>query len=114
MKWDEILRLPSVAEALQILHPTESVCGICHLPWSISGAKYISTSSEGGVFYVCPYCFKHSSLEQVLNATVEGYMKQYENVHEEYGREFRKKYDLLKILRETAREYTEIHETNEL
>ena len=41
-------------------------------------------------------------------------MKQYENVHEEYGREFRKKYDLLKILRETAREYTETHKTNEL
>lgn len=110
MKRDEIIRLPFVAEALQVLHPTESVCGICHLPWSLSGAKYISTSSKGGVFYVCPYCFRHSSLEQVLKATVDGYMSQYEQISAENGREFRKEHDLLKILMKTAEEYTKIHQ----
>lgn len=105
MKRDEIIRLPFVAEAFKILHPTESVCGICQLPWSLSGTKYISTSPKGGVFYVCPYCFKHSSLEQVLKATVNGYMNQYERVSEEHKEEFLKNHDLLEILIKTSNEY---------
>lgn len=109
MKHEELIRLPFVAEALHVLHSTESQCGICHLPWSMSGAKYISTSPKGGVFYVCPYCFKHRSLEQVLKATVDGYMSQYANVSEEYREQFLKENDLVDILTKTEIEYTKTH-----
>lgn len=110
MTKEQIKRLPFVVSAFQTVHPNQSVCGICGLPWSECGTKNIDLDGGIGVFYVCPYCFEHSSLEEVLKATSSGYAKQVNSFYDYFKRaDFIKTHDLTDILMKTQEKYLETH-----
>ena len=110
MTKDEIKRLPFVAHALRAVHPYSSTCGVCGLPWGECKGVCIETGDGTGCFYVCHYCFSHSSLEEVLKATAEGYIEQYGSITDFHQREsFVQEHDLVDILMKTQERYLEIH-----
>lgn len=114
MTREEIKRLPFVAHALRIAHPYNSTCGICGLPWGECKGVCIEIDSGTGCFYVCDYCFSHSSLEEVLKATAAGYVEQYKSIAEFRQREsFVQEYDLVDILMRTQERYLEINKIRE-
>lgn len=80
------------------------------MPWSECGTKSIDLDGGIGVFYVCPYCFEHSSLEEVLKATSSGYVEQVKSIYKYTEREdFIKTYNLTDILMKTQDKYLETH-----
>lgn len=110
MNKEQIKRLPFVVSAFQTVHPYQSVCGICGLPWSECGSMNIKLSEKSGVFYVCPYCFEHSTLEEVLKATSSGYAEQVKSIYKYIEKEdFIKTHDLTDILMKTQEKYLETH-----
>ena len=114
MTRDELKRLPFVSAALATIHPHNSTCGVCGLPWCECKPECIEINEHTGCFYVCHYCFKHSSLEEVLKVTVDGYITQYRSITEFHQREsFVQEYDLVGILEKTQERYFEIHKNEE-
>ena len=110
MTRDELKRLPFVSAALAAIHPYNSTCGVCGLPWGECKGECIEMGDGTGCFYVCHYCFKHSSLEEVLKATVDGYIEQYRSITGFSQMEsFVQEYDLVSILEKTQERYLEIH-----
>ena len=110
MTRDELKRLPFVSAALVTIHPHYSTCGVCGLPWCECKRECIDINEHTGVFYVCGYCFRHSSLEEVLRATAKGYMGQYSSIPKYSDREvFVNEHDLVGILEKTQERYFEIH-----
>lgn len=110
MTREELKRLPFVSAVLAIIHPHYSTCGVCGLPWCECKRECIDINEHTGVFYVCDYCFKHRSLEEVLRATVNGYMGQYASISEYRERDlFVDEHDLVDILMKTQERYFEIH-----
>lgn len=110
MTKDELKRLHFVSAALAAIHPHNSTCGVCGLPWCECEPECIGIDDNKGCFYVCDYCFRHSSLEEILRATVKGYMGQYCSIPEYSDREFFvNENDLVGILEKTQERYFEIH-----
>lgn len=114
MTKDEIKRLPFVVAAYQKIHPTESHCGICNLPWSACGAEHININDDYGVFYVCPHCWKKSDLQTVLKATTQGYLGQFHScTTDENKAYFLKTHKLIDILMKTEQKYVSTHARND-
>lgn len=114
MTREELKRLPFVSGALATIHPHNSTCGVCGLPWCECKPECIETNEREGVFYVCEYCFRHSSLEEVLRATVHGYMGQYISISEYSNRDvFVNEHDLVGVLMKTQERYLEIHKNED-
>ena len=114
MTKDEMKRLPFVSAALIATHPCNSTCGVCGLPWCECRPECIDVNEHTVVFYVCNYCFRHSSLEEVLRATVKGYMGQYASISEYKERDlFVDEHDLVDILMKTQERYLEIHKNED-
>ena len=114
MTRDELKRLPFVASALSTIHPDYSTCGVCGLPWCECKPECIEINEREGVFYVCGYCFRHSSLEEILRATVNGYIGQYVSISEYSNRDsFVNEHDLVDILEKTQERYLEIHKNED-
>ena len=110
MTRDELKRLPFVASALSAIHPDYSTCGVCGLPWCECERECIEINEREGVFYVCGYCFRHRSLEEILRATVNGYIGQYVSISGYDDRDlFVNEHDLVGILEKTQERYLEIH-----
>lgn len=110
MTKEELKRLPFVSAALATIHPHNSTCGVCGLPWCECKRECIDINEHTGVFYVCDYCFRHRSLEEVLKATAAGYVEQYKSITEFHQREnFVQEHDLVDILIKTRERYFEIH-----
>lgn len=110
MTRDELKRLPFVASALSTIHPDYSTCGVCGLPWCECERECIEINEREGVFYVCGYCFRHRSLEEILRATVNGYIGQYVSISGYDDRDlFVNEHDLVSILEKTQERYLEIH-----
>lgn len=110
MTRDELKRLPFVASALSTIHPDYSTCGVCGLPWCECERECIEINEREGVFYVCGYCFRHRSLEEILRATVNGYIGQYVSISGYDDRDlFVNEHDLVGILEKTQERYLEIH-----
>ena len=63
MTIDELKRLPFVSDALAAIHPHNSTCGVCGLPWCECKPECIDINEHTGVFYVCDYCFRHRFYE---------------------------------------------------
>lgn len=109
MTKDEIIRLPVITSVFQKIHYNQSTCGICGLPWEVCGIEEIEITDDHGVFYICPYCFKKSGLEKVLEATALGYLGQYESITNQKDREyFVKTHDLEVILEKTKEKYIKL------
>ena len=114
MTKDEIKRLPFVVAAYQKIHPTESHCGICNLPWSACGSEHININDDYGVFYVCPHCWKKSDLQTVLKATTQGYLGQFHScTTDENKAYFLKTHKLIDILMKTEQKYVSTHARND-
>lgn len=114
MTRDELKRLPFVASALSTIHPDYSTCGVCGLPWCECERECIEINEREGVFYVCGYCFRHRSLEEILRATVNGYIGQYVSISGYDDRDlFVNEHDLVSILEKTQERYFEIHKDEE-
>lgn len=111
MSKNEIIRLPFVVEAYQQIYPSESTCGICDLPWSVCGMKYIKTAEDRGVFYVCPHCWEKSSLTDILKASVNGYLSQINNLPKRDKELFMKEFDLGDVLMKIEEEYIKSHKS---
>lgn len=108
MTKEELKRLPFVVKAYTAIYPSESHCGICRLPWSAGGTKAINIEPDWGVFYVCPYCWKTRTKEEILKASVRGYMSQYESVSDREN--FLKHHQLDEILYKIEQEYDRTHD----
>lgn len=104
MTREELKRLPFVSAALAAIHPHNSTCGVCGLPWCECKPECIEINERECVFYVCCYCFRHSSLEEILRATVNGYISDYSNRDS-----FVNEYDLVSILEKTQERYYELN-----
>ncbi len=115
MNKEEIKRLPFVVKAYSIIYPTESQCNICGLPWSVGGAKNVNIGQDWGIFYVCPHCWETRTKEEILRASVRGYMSQYEcaSRNESDREKFLKNHQLDEILYKIEQEYNKTHLTVE-
>lgn len=111
MTKDEIIRLPFVVSAYQRIYSSESRCGICHLPWSACGTEHINITDDYGVFYVCPHCWRTNTKEDILRASVKGYLSQYESVSANAPdkEDFLKSHKLDDILYKIEQEYDRTH-----
>ncbi len=111
MTKDEIIRLPFVVSAYQRIYSSESRCNICGLPWSAGGRKSINIGHNWGVFYVCPYCWETNTKEDILRASVRGYLSQYECVsaNKPDKEDFLKSHKLDDILYKIEQEYDRTH-----
>lgn len=48
----------------QAMHPSNSHCNKCGLPWAECKSKSINYSPSSGVFAMCEYCWEHSDVEE--------------------------------------------------
>lgn len=113
MTKEEIIRLPGVVNVFQKIYFNQSICNICGLPWKACGSVYINITDSFGVFYICPYCFRTKSLKDVLEASANGYLEQYQSIPNHKDRDdFIETHDLQKILERTMEKYIEIHKND--
>lgn len=96
------------------IYPFESTCGRCGLPWSICNQPYffiVSTDVDG--FYMCRYCWEHSTWEQVRKASIKGYFKQLDSIQDiEERQEFEKERSLDDTVNIIKAEYDRTHFQN--
>jgi len=74
---ERLKRLPFVAAQYRRLHPSNSTCGCCGLPWAVVTPHSIQMRdprpgvSGSGFFPVCEYCWQHRPQVEIDNAIVE-------------------------------------------
>lgn len=71
---EKIKRLPFVTPIFRMLHPTNSTCGCCGLPWASVKHHTIMMAKDRGFFPVCEYCWQTKSKEEIDKAITDLYI----------------------------------------
>ena len=102
--WQKIKRWPVLIPIFRILHPHESTCGICGLPWSSCRPSHTIDMVEctdkqvgKGFFPICEHCWQHESLDAILTAVYD--------LHEFWLNEGCQPYKLEDMIKKTIRDY---------
>lgn len=82
---ERLKRLPFVVKFLQIIHPSNSTCRICGLPWASCKSHSITVDQGYGFFPVCEWCWNHKSKRENERAVIELFHKWHRT---EYGSPF--------------------------
>ena len=75
---ERLKRLPFVAAIYRALHPSNSTCGCCGLPWAVVKSHTIEMEENdhgggSGFFPVCEYCWQHKPQKEINKAIVRLY-----------------------------------------
>ena len=70
---ERLKRLPFVAAIYRALHPSNSTCGCCGLPWAVvkNHTIHMEENDRGGgsgFFPVCEYCWQHKPQKEINKA----------------------------------------------
>lgn len=80
LDWQKIKRWPLITFVFRLIHPHESTCGICGLPWSSCNPSHTVDMIEctpehsgEGFFPVCEYCWQHNSFNKIKDTIIKLY-----------------------------------------
>lgn len=74
---ERIKRKHLVARLYRAMHPSNSTCGCCGLPWAVAKPHHVDMieptdeSCGGGFFSVCEWCWKNKSWNEISNSVVD-------------------------------------------
>ena len=70
---EELKRLPFVTPIYRALHPTNSTCGCCGLPWASVKHHIVKMAPDRGFFPVCEYCWQTKKKDKIIKAVMDLY-----------------------------------------
>lgn len=65
---ENIIRWRPVAWLLRKLHPYDSICVHCHLPWTNVNPHFVDYKTGEGFFAVCEHCYQRMTDEELEEA----------------------------------------------
>ena len=105
---ERLKRLSFVASAYRAMHPYNTTCGCCGLPWAVVRIHFIDMvectdeHSGSGFFPVCEYCWQHKSQEDIDKAVIKVHTMWVDDRY--HGMIQNVPYELEDMLRETRKQ----------